>query len=881
MAQSPSSVGGKRACGMQAQKPFSVHDLQSMPAVGSWHGHPVHLAPEEGDMYKTMLFRHGLPRRTRYQRWPQVFGRKKPITVKRDDEQEFTFEYVKILVVCSLWLLWEWTSCTLGCLGSSQTHQQLMRQPRRMPSSSRRSTRATSLNVCSAEPTLSPVMVANGETNCLEMTEYSKFWLLIGVLSIRWAQGCAGSRIHSQDPPLCQGVVRRSRAKTYEIQYVEDPDETVWETTNVREHVEDAPAIKEEVYTFPTTTGMTHACVQQWVRAKKEMNRWMHYLHGNGGPSCSSTWPWADESDDDSRYNGVLSSPSSPMPMRTAPWMPGRRVDWQPPLQLDVSSQDWPVTIKGYVCGELLEIHTSQHATIGHLLGKAADSLMVSEWYLVAIDAGDILPRRMTVENLAWIDIDFRIEGAGCKGDLRPSTSRRSRSRTPARSTVPREIAVIQPNPEAVEDSEPEPAYLIVAHTLPKGRKYYPMYFKLADKMSVVRWEFGRVARRGVATFSFWQGERRFREHEEVRSIDRSKYLEVWRTAALDDDAADPDHPLHGEAREHPQPPPPAPPPLAVTEDPYMCPECSVVKVQVQRLEQRIDFIEELLEVKAEDRPTLRLRGGGRRKATPPPPSEASHLPEAYEEMLQRTQQLCPQFAKAQLRTLLRSDSALCPRLKKVDDASLIRIMVAAGKRNGMQTTTDHKPSSSSQRTSSVDEKASCKTKEKKAELALGESDQVDDDQIPVLTLLSTFDVPTVTSLRPGESGVLLGEGEEVVAKLLTRFAGSNGSAAVITPARYNKVAIEPKEMVLQFRKTVKDQPDLVYTALAYLYRLTSETPSLKEETPVVKIQPKRRSMVLGMEVLQTRETIDVCNAIACGKARLLVHQEAPRKPLG
>ena len=62
----------------------------------------------------------------------------------------------------------------------------------------------------------------------------------------------------------------------------------------------------------------------------------------------------------------------------------------------------------------------------------------------------------------------------------------------------------------------------------------------------------------------------------------------------------------------------------------------------------------------------------------------ASSLPDSYEAVLLRTYQLCPSCIKAQIRTLLRSDAALCARLKKTDDPSLIRITVAAAKRNGM-----------------------------------------------------------------------------------------------------------------------------------------------------------------------------------------------------
>ena len=83
------------------------------------------------------------------------------------------------------------------------------------------------------------------------------------------------------------------------------------------------------------------------------------------------------------------------------------------------------------------------------------------------------------------------------------------------RANLLREIAAIQPDQNSTVDVEGKTAYLIVAHTLPKGRKYHPLYFPLDATLSDVRWEFGRVARRGVATFSMWQGAYRFKDRED------------------------------------------------------------------------------------------------------------------------------------------------------------------------------------------------------------------------------------------------------------------------------------------------------------------------------------------------------------------------------
>ena len=177
-------------------------------------------------------------------------------------------------------------------------------------------------------------------------------------------------------------------------------------------------------------------------------NKLMHILNGNGGPSCSSTWPWIG--DDDSDEGDFI--PYSPMPLQVVPWGVGRKVEWQPPWDPLRLAQDWPVIIKANLCGELMEIHTTQHMTIGGLLDKAADSLMVHQKDLVAIEAGDILPRAMTVEQLEWLDIDFSLE-AGGRGS--GTTTRRSRSRTPARvlQQVPREVATIRPDPQATVDT--------------------------------------------------------------------------------------------------------------------------------------------------------------------------------------------------------------------------------------------------------------------------------------------------------------------------------------------------------------------------------------------------------------------------------------------
>ena len=156
------------------------------------------------------------------------------------------------------------------------------------------------------------------------------------------------------------------------------------------------------------------------------------------------------------------------------------------------------------------------------------------------------------------------------------------------------------------------------------------------------------------------------------------------------------------------------------------------------------------------------------------------------------------------------------------------------------------------------------------------EGDADDDDGTPVLVLESEFDVSTVTSLRPGESGVLLVEGAEAVEKNLNRFAGSTGAAAVIAPSKYASVKVEPLELVLQFTKKEPDQPDRRYTSLAYLYRLTAETPKLVQEVKLLKLSPSRRSTVLGVEVLPSKEVQEITDAVKQEK----VDYEAVKKAL-
>ena len=313
--------------------------------------------------------------------------------------------------------------------------------------------------------------------------------------------------------------------------------------------------------------------------------------------------------------------------------------------------------------------------------------------------------------------------------------------------------------------------------------------------------------------------------------------------------------------------------PAPVMTDPYMCPDCVTLQGRVATLEVRVNFLEDLLEVPADQRykesaiPQLRLRGGGKSGKKK---DDVVGLPDTYEGVFKRAQQLCPQFAKAQLRTLLRADTPLCERLHKADDASLIRIIVAAGKRNGMQPMVTTTSPTTGKRQGSTERPTTptrpSLAKAKASTLSLGEPSDHDDEQTPVLTLLSTFSVPTVTSLRPGESGVLLGEGPELVAHMLNRFAGSAGTAAIVTPAKYSSVAVEPLEMVLQFQKVTKDQPTMTYTSLAFVYRLTAETPTLQGDAPILKLQPQRRSTVLGLEVLKIRETTDLYAAMQAEK---------------
>ena len=588
-----------------------------------------------------------------------------------------------------------------------------------------------------------------------------------------------------------------------------------------------------------------------WHVARQIMNKLMHAMHGNGGPTVSTTLEWASD-DSQGRQEGILSPPTSPTPTRIRRWGPGRRVHWMP-LGINEDyplAQPWPIVIEADMCGELIEIHTIQTMTVGEILERASDALMVHAKDLVVVEAGDIISRATSASQLSWIDINFSIDG-GVGASVGPMG--RSRSRTPARRipSTPQNVALIQPDATAVEMVDDKPHYLVVVHTLPKGRKYYPLYFPLDATLADVRWEYGRVARRGVGTFTMWQGNYRYRDKDLVSIIDRTKYVDIWKTEALDNqgdeeqgvdemqDISD-EELARGLAK-------------SLEQGPGGCPDCQRLEVRVARLEGQIDFLEELLEAP----PQLRLRGGGRRRSKPPDKADGPELPEAYEAVLLRSYKLCQQYTKAQLRTLLRSDPPLCARLQKVDDPSLIRIIVAAGKRNGMTPGAAVKSPHDEMQNMKGD---AAKEKEDKGGsrmgLSLGELDDAADETMSVLSLLSTFDVPTVTSLRPGEDGVLLGEGQECVSKMLTRFAGSAGSAALITPA------VEPVEMVLQFRKTHKDEPAMDYTAMAYLYRLTASTPKLVKETPVVSIQPKRRSSVLGMEVLKTRDTTDLCTAI-------------------
>ena len=117
----------------------------------------------------------------------------------------------------------------------------------------------------------------------------------------------------------------------------------------------------------------------------------------------------------------------------------------------------------------------------------------------------------------------------------------RARSRTPARRAQSAEGDALQiaPDPTAVVDIENEQAFLVVLRSQPKGRKYYPLHLKLTDPISVLRWEFGRVARRGVNTFSLWQAQRQFHDDDLISTIDRAIYLEVWRVQEQEPPHAD------------------------------------------------------------------------------------------------------------------------------------------------------------------------------------------------------------------------------------------------------------------------------------------------------------------------------------------------------
>ena len=404
----------------------------------------------------------------------------------------------------------------------------------------------------------------------------------------------------------------------------------------------------------------------------KLRNKMMHIWNGNGGPSCSSTWPF-DMDSDDSRYDGVLedASPTTLDELYIPAWWPGRKATWLPPEEDGQLAQSWPVVFDCNMCGEPLQVHSTQHATVGLMLDRAADALVVHAHELVAIDAGDILARSASVANLTKLDIDFHIEGGGG----RPGGSARSRSRTPARS-VAAEVAIIQPDITAFAEVDGLRTYLVVLRALPKGRKYYPLYCSLDAEIGTLRWDFGRVARRGVATFSFWQEGRRFHDHERISTIDRTKYLEVWKQVdeGEHDQAAPaaPDQP--GLVQPQLEDAEPEAAPLVV--DPYMCPDCIEVRQTVDRLQRRVTFIEDLLEVPAR----LRLRGGGKKAST----GNGQQLPDCYEGVLARAQQLCGSYSKMQIKTILKADLALCSRLHKVDDASLIRILNAAGKRVGL-----------------------------------------------------------------------------------------------------------------------------------------------------------------------------------------------------
>ena len=273
--------------------------------------------------------------------------------------------------------------------------------------------------------------------------------------------------------------------------------------------------------------------------------------------------------------------------------------------------------------------------------------------------------------------------------------------------------------------------------------------------------------------------------------------------------------------------------------------------------QRRVDFIEELLETLAE----MRLRGGGKRAG-----SVSAQLPDHYEAVLRRTQHMCGGLAKPQIKTILRADKALCERLNKADDASLHRIVMAAAKRLGMHEQGSRPPSVENVK-DGAQKRDTGAPPPVVPHIAIGEAEtKQDEDTLPVLTLESTFDVPTVTSLRPGENGVLLAEGMENVSKLLNRFAGSSGTGAVITPTRCLDIAVEPVELVLLFKRTVPDKPAQKYTALAYLYRLTGTTPQVKDKAPVYHSAAKRKSVVMGCEVPKVKDATELYQLLQVDK---------------
>ena len=149
---------------------------------------------------------------------------------------------------------------------------------------------------------------------------------------------------------------------------------------------------------------------------------------------------------------------------------------------------------------------------------------MINESELVAIGAGDVLAGTESVHEITRLDVDFHIDGRGG----RAAHTGRSGSRTPAHS-VEAEVLAIQPDGRAYHEVESLRTYLVVLKALAKGRKCYPLHCALDDLIRTLRWEFARVARRGSATFTLWQDNRQFHDHEYISVIDRTKYLEVWK----------------------------------------------------------------------------------------------------------------------------------------------------------------------------------------------------------------------------------------------------------------------------------------------------------------------------------------------------------------